>query len=500
MRAHGESGVRIQEEIRESSLISASGRCVGGGCKAHSPPPHKNHKRSQKISHTVITLKPDVFCIALQRRMHLGISSSLGRTKREGMGMSPHTKPHAAPADTTTQPPLSGSGPQLISAHRPTRIRWCPHKPFNAARFGDYLSTSLAARQLTNGGPLQQILAAKLEAVTGSARPIIPAASGTAALHALAGAWALHKGRPLRWATQAFTFPTSFQGPFADAIVLDLDPDRWGPSMAGLDACVTAIDGIVLTNVFGLQADIAGYEAWCSTHDKLLLLDNAATATGRLPDGRCVHDAGDGAIVSLHETKPIGRGEGGAVIAPVALAGAVVRAMNFGFDVAAGQREGHRLASNYRMSDIAAAAALDHLDTVIIEEWTGKLTALAAYADRCLTEAGLTTHLPLPADSMPACLFIRLPAGVRGDRVCAAMCALAEGTVEAKQYYRPLVDRAAAPVAWRVFDGCVCVPLHVDMSTADVDYVCSALRRIMLMGEEEGGREEKGDRKAQRQG
>jgi len=342
---------------------------------------------------------------------------------------------------------------QLIGAHRAIRVRWCPRKPFNAARFTDYLAASLAAGQLTNGGPLQQVLAAKLAALTGTSRGVIPAASGTAALHALAAGWALRKGRPLRWATQAFTFPTSFQGPFAEAVVLDLDPTHWGPSLEGLASCHDTIDGVVITNVFGHQADVAAYEAWCAAHGKLLLLDNAATALGRLPDGRCVHDAGDGAIISLHETKPIGRGEGGAVIAPAAVAGEVVRAMNFGFDVAAGARVGDRLASNYRMSDIAAAAALDRLDTISSSGWADTLIGLADHADRRLAEAGLATHLPLPAGSVPACLFVKLPNGVCGDRVCSALCSLPSGTVEAKQYYRPLVDRAAAPVAWRVFDG-----------------------------------------------
>ena len=279
----------------------------------------------------------------------------------------------------------------------------------------------------------------------------------------------------LRWATQAFTFPTSCQGPFTGAVVLDLDPQHWGPSMAGLDACADAVDGVVVTNVFGHQADVAAYETWCVAHRKLLLFDNAATAMGRLPDGRCVHDAGDGAIVSLHETKPIGRGEGGAVIAPPDLAAYVGRAMNFGFDIPAGRRVGDPLASNYRMSDIAAAATLDHLDTVAGEGWPAKVACLTARAEARLKETDLGLYLPRPEAAFPACLFVRLPGTLSGERVCAALCKLPSGTVEAKQYYRPLADRDTVPEAWRVFDGCVCLPLHADMSDADVDYMCAAL-------------------------
>ena len=363
--------------------------------------------------------------------------------------------------------------------HSP-RIRWCPPKPFNADRFTAYLSVSLAARQLTNGGPLQRVLADKLAGLTGTTRPITPAASGSAALHALAAAWALRQGRPLRWATQAFTFPTSFQGPFTGAAVLDLDPCHWGPSIAGLDACAASIDGVVVTNVLGHQADVAAYEAWCTAHGKLLLLDNAATATGRLPDGRCVHDAGDGAILSLHETKPIGRGEGGAVIAPPDLSTFVTRAMNFGFDVHAGCRVGHPLASNHRMSDVAAAAALDHLDTVIEADWVGVLGALAAHAGRALAAASFETHQPMVAGSLHACLFVKVPPGLSGEAVAGALCALpGGGAVEAKQYYRPLVGRGEAPHAWRVFDQCVCLPLHVGMTFVDVDYMVGAMAGLL---------------------
>ena len=95
----------------------------------------------------------------------------------------------------------------------------------------------------------------------------------------------------------------------------------------------------------------------------------------------------------------------------------------------------------------------------------------------CLRKAGFETHLPLLQDrgALHACLFVKAPPGLTGEDVCAALCSLSEGAVEAKQYYRPLVDREAAPEAWRAYDQCVCLPLHVDMSAADVDYMCTAL-------------------------
>ena len=56
------------------------------------------------------------------------------------------------------------------------------------------------------------------------------------------------------------------------------------------------------------------------------------------------------------------------------------QAINFGFDVPAGVRIGSRLASNYRISDIAAAAVLDHLDTMAAAQWVERV---ASHAGLC---------------------------------------------------------------------------------------------------------------------
>jgi len=173
--------------------------------------------------------------------------------------------------------------------------------------------------------------------MTGTHGAVVPVANGTAALHALVYAWALHRGRSLRWATQAFTFPSSMQAALAEVLVVDLDAEHYGPSIRDLEYNKERLDGIIVTNVFALSADLSKYEDWCAENDKLMLLDNAATPLGTI-DGRCIHDIGDGAMVSLHETKAIGRGEGGAAFVPKELERDFQRVICFGFDIANGQR------------------------------------------------------------------------------------------------------------------------------------------------------------------
>ena len=71
-------------------------------------------------------------------------------------------------------------------------ISWCPFKPFDFDAFRKYLTPSVDARHVTNGGPLQKVLASRLAAMTGTHRAVVPVANGSAALHALVYAWALH--------------------------------------------------------------------------------------------------------------------------------------------------------------------------------------------------------------------------------------------------------------------------------------------------------------------
>lgn len=344
----------------------------------------------------------------------------------------------------------------------------------------DYLQHSIDSRQLTNGGPLQQVLAARLRDITNSKLNILPAASGTAALHALCAGWSLKFGRPLRWATQAFTFPPSMQGPLAEAIVIDADAHSCGPSLSLLSQHIDIIDGIVVTNVFGTQTDVLAYEQWCRKHNKLLIFDNAATPVGVSPDGRCIHDIGNGAIISLHETKPIGRGEGGAIFASPEISKFVKQAMNFGFQETGSGRRGSRLCSNYRASDFAAAVILDHLDTVIEFNWAARFTDLAAVAVDALERHNLSLKYELKAPTIPSCLLIQLRNDMTGsvDSIIETL----NGSpyfIEVKHYYRPLVEEHLAPEAWRTYSSTICLPFHLDLTAQDIEYMVQSLVAVL---------------------
>ena len=365
------------------------------------------------------------------------------------------------------------------------KITWCPAKPWDAERFQNFLSVSLDARQLTNGGPLQVELEHELVSVTGSERRILPAASGTAALHALCAAWSLKRGKILRWATQAFTFPSSVQGPLSDAVVVDNDWSLGGPCLAQLSEINESIDGVIVTNLFGSVSNIEAYEVWAKTHEKLVIFDNAATSTG-FWHNKSIHDFGDGSIISLHETKPIGRGEGGAIFVDHGMHDYVYRAQNFGFSMAGAAgvcRTGHRSCSNWRMSDIAAAAVMTYLREYQEKTLSEKMGKLLKCADTlCLQYSNKIMRLPgltYPDPPMPPCLFLIVESWAGRIDELIQLLSKQPVPIEAKQYYRPLADKHAAPSAWDVFNKSICMPIHVEMEVSDVSYMLDTLVKIM---------------------
>ena len=340
------------------------------------------------------------------------------------------------------------------------KIRWCVKKSFSMDRCSQYLHPSLEKGHLTNDGPLQSVLHSKVKNLVRTNREVLLSSSGTSALHALAAGLELRKGRHLRWVTQAFTFPSSIQGPLSDALVCDIDEKLHGPCILYLNEKKATFDGVIVTNCFGYQTEILAYEKWCIQNDKLLIFDNAATPLGFVEDGRCIHDVGDGAFISFHETKPFGRGEGGAIFTGTDIVPFVHRAMNFGYDIPNQVRIPNRYSSNWRMSDFAAAAICDHIDSVVSGKWEDKLNALTRFAVEELGKRGYTMALNLQYPTILSCLFVDL-----GDQPGEATCRqLNSYGTEAKHYYCPLVDRAAAPRAWELYDRSVCLPFHLGIT------------------------------------
>lgn len=418
--------------------------------------------------------------------MQAGVVSSICTPKKVHIGLPCRVKNNVKEGDATRL--LSGGENKMTSSVKKhqgdefsstatgtisnAKISWCLIKKFNPDRFNKYLLPSLTKGHLTNDGPLQRLISEKIKKFCGTQRTVLMTTNGTAALHVLATAWEIKLNKRLRWATQAFTFPSSIQGPLCDAIVLDMDDVLLGPSMKKLQELKDCIDGVVVTNIFGQVADCIAYENWCKQNGKILLLDNAATAIHFTQDKRSIHDFGDGAFISLHETKPLGRGEGGAIFIPPSLNLYAHRAMNFGFNIYSTERISHRFASNWRMSDFAAAAICDHIDFVEEDDWIRKHKELMIFSMEEISSkfTGIELYNDITFPALIPCLFLIIPSATCDFDLVATYLHRCSPSIEAKRYYRPLSSHEEAPVAWKLFNKSICLPFHYGMTKELISY------------------------------
>lgn len=329
-------------------------------------------------------------------------------------------------------------------------ITWCPRKPTDFKFVEQCLQESILRNHFTNSGPLQKSFAAlvksKLQIPNGYS--VHTSSSGSSALHCLASAYAIEKGRNLRWVTQAFTFPSSAQGPMQNALILDNCATNYGPDVFRGEL-PQDIDGIVITNCFGCEVNIQAYQKFCRDRNLLLICDNANSP--QLSKFAC-----DGAIISLHETKPLGRGEGGLIVCPDQLTPYVIQASNFGYNRTL--RTWNRRASNYRMSDLAAAFHMAHWS-----QFDHIMEKHAALTQVVLREMQTRPALRIPFNFSPdrsvlSILPILFPFEVDDLSRCL------DNGIEAKKYYVPLQNDTQVADDW--FKRMVCFPLHVDMEAA----------------------------------
>ena len=352
--------------------------------------------------------------------------------------------------------------------------RWVVAKPLCCERALELLKPSIEANHFTNDGPCSKETEKFLHTYLNlsSDHSFYLAASGTAALHALASGFNINAGKPLRWATQAITFPSSILGPLRGTLVLDNDPELFGPSMSALIENVNVIDGVIVTNLFGMPCAVLQYVQWCKENFKILIFDNAATPMTYIQseDGIMtnINNFGDGAIISFHETKPIGRGEGGGIICKKYMAQYVHMAMNFGFSPGAVERICHPDASNWRISDISAAFIRARIELLTSADYA-RANRLVEQVNTVLMESHISQFVrwlvpPAPCSSIfLSCIMLltRVPVDIIEFSKMSG--------IEAKQYYRPLSDPELSPLAWKWFTHCVCLPFQ---------YLCEDVHKV----------------------
>lgn len=353
-----------------------------------------------------------------------------------------------------------------LAATRPRPVRPVPfieQKVPNFDHLAEILCISSDTGRWTNFGPVSSLLESALEQHLHlpPSRAAIVCSSGTAALLALVALKEYRAQRRLRWIVCAYGFRASRLGPLANARVLDCDAsgllDLEG--LAGLDP--GGWDGVVVTNPFGLKSNFQHYAEFCRDQNKQLIIDNAGLLDGFRRDVRTPADE----ILSFHQTKPWGMGEGGCAIIQREQAPILRAIINGGHGL---RPEACRWASNSKISDISCAVILQRL--LLALEWS---VAYRIQAERILqiaTQAGLRLLAPLDLTTLTpphlpllACSPVSEPD-------------LENETLVLRKYYRPLSEDC--PVAADIYARIVNIPCHPGLALLCDEEIAACLNRL----------------------
>lgn len=358
--------------------------------------------------------------------------------------------------------------------------------------------STLRSGWLTTGPATKSFEEEFCAALGGDGLHAVAVNSATAALHLGLEALGVGPGDEVIVPTLTFTATAEvvrYLG--ATPVLVDIEADTLCIDPAAAEAAITsATKAIMPVHFAGRPCDMTRLRALADSHG-LFLLDDAAHALPAAHQGTEIGSGfADATAFSFYANKTMTTGEGGMLVTfnpEIAQRARVMRLHGIDRDVF--NRFTDQKASyfydviapgfKYNMTDVAAA--LGRVQLQRLEEFQQRRSAIkAAYAARL---AALPLILPPAAaagDVHSWHLFtVQLAegAGITRDELAQALQARNIGI---SVHYRPLhqmtywagITRGHFPVADAYFEKCLTLPMFMDMSDEEVDYVVEALTEI----------------------
>lgn len=290
--------------------------------------------------------------------------------------------------------------------------------------------------------------------------------------------------------TSPFTFVATLNAILeagATATFADIDDADFGLDAAAAAAAVTDRTRVLMpVHLYGQTVDAAAFTD-LATDRGLALVEDSAQAHGATFEGRPAGSFGLGCF-SFYGTKNITTGEGGVVTTDDDGVADRLRVLRNQGMRARYQYEmaGH----NYRLTDLQAALALPQLDRYAATVARRKANA-QRLSDGLADVPGLVVPRELPGRSHvwhQYTVRVTADAAVSRDELVAR---LTEAGVGSGIYYprlvfdyptyreHPRVRVSDVPVAARVVQEVVSLPVHPKLSDADVDTVVASVRTIL---------------------
>ncbi|RZK20506.1 MAG: DegT/DnrJ/EryC1/StrS family aminotransferase [Hymenobacter sp.] len=324
-----------------------------------------------------------------------------------------------------------------------------------------------ATGQVTNNGPLVVELEETLKKHLG-VKNLLYVSNGTLALQLAIRALGL-QGEVITTPFSYVATTSSLVWENCRPVFVDVDPGNLCLDPRRIEAAITpATQAILATHVFGFACDVEAIEAIARRHGLHVLYD-AAHAFGVRHRGRPLLHYGDVSTLSFHATKVFHTGEGGAIVtSDDALAERLGYLRNFGHieaDTFAG------LGINAKNTELHAAlglCVLPHLPALLAHRH--HLTQLyhRLLAPYCLQRLTLTAEEGYNFSYYPVLLASE-------ERLLAVLAALQAADIYPRRYFYPSLTTlpyvaagAACPVAHDAASRVLCLPLHHELTPADV--------------------------------
>jgi len=309
----------------------------------------------------------------------------------------------------------------------------------------------------------------------------VATSNGTTALHTAL------RGLDIGEGDRVLTTPLSFVATAnairlagAEPVFADIDYETYNLDPHAVEATIREHDGdvdaLVVVHLYGLPAAMDHLRDLADTYD-MALIEDAAQAHGARFDGSRVGALGDAGCFSFYPTKNMTTGEGGMVTTD--RADVTERMRQFVDHGRNGEGDHERLGHNFRMTDIAAAIGL-----VQLEKLPQFNRARRAHANR-LTE-GLADTAVIPPFDPADRRHVYHQYTIRTADRDALRSYLADADIESGVYYpRPIHEEpaydgveASLPVAERATEEVLSLPVHPELSRAQVDRVIDTVREF----------------------
>ena len=348
----------------------------------------------------------------------------------------------------------------------------------------EYFDGILARQQLTNNGPLVQLLTARLRDFLGVDHLLL-VGNGTLALQIAISLSKLNGNV----STTPFSFPATSSALVwsgCNPLYQDIDPSTFNidtQTMGINDLKDQNVSGILATHVYGAPCEVDELDRISNAMQVPLLYD-ASHCFGVKIDGASVLSRGDISVLSFHATKIFQTVEGGALIFKSQEDYEIASQMiNFGYDK---KGDLSSVGINAKMNEFEAAMGLAILDD--IEFIMASYQKVSAKYDELLSNALRRQKISRRCDYNYSYFPVLFPSE---DSLLEVISSLNKIDVFPRRYFFPSLDtvevyrslehcRVSRDVASRV----LCLPLYAELKLEDVERISKTINDgLSLHGE-----------------